>query len=107
MGGSDGQGDGLLHRASTRPGPEAGMGDRTQWHSVVFWELQRGPARRPGWAQAPHGDGPRGRRGGASTRPGPEAGMGASEPPATTRAPGVLQRGPARRPGWALQEHGR
>ena len=89
--------------------------------------LQRGPARRPGWAAGPD-------RGGravllqASTRPGPEAGMGGERGSRPRRRDGsfnearpggrdgrslsvgpsahlfLLQRGPARRPGWAIHE---
>ena len=50
---------------------------------------------------------PRQDAGGASTRPGPEAGMGASSNKTTCCVPSMLQRGPARRPGWAAQDEGR
>ena len=95
--------------ASTRPGPEAGMGAvwrgdaatlsglqrgparRPGWASqnrLMFSpaksSLQRGPARRPGWARPARQDGPEAPQ--ASTRPGPEAGMGGG-PPASPRPP--------------------
>ena len=77
MGGpAAGDGDVLDDEASTRPGPEAGMG--------VAGEV--------GLAGAVHR---------ASTRPGPEAGMGAHGALALAAAQTGLQRGPARRPGWA------
>ena len=138
-----------LRQASTRPGPEAGMGgpaaksrprttttpqrgparrpgwaDPPKTTAVPPLPLQRGPARRPGWAALPVGHSraglarfnearPGGRDGrlqghparapgaDASTRPGPEAGMGGEGPDHLPPPRDLLQRGPARRPGWA------
>ena len=87
--------------ASTRPGPEAGMGDGVGGQG----RGDRGASTRPGpeagmGVERVHGVGLSAR---ASTRPGPEAGMGAAGLVPATAAGSSLQRGPARRPGWATE----
>ena len=92
--------------ASTRPGPEAGMGAYVGVPGLsALFELQRGPARRPGWAMTISmglDGGLTGLQRGPARRPGWAAPSKTDSP-----APKSLQRGPARRPGWALPPRAR